>query len=138
MIPPGGAADEASAGPRRLALEGADVGGFLPTSHPHGAVSHSTTSEGRAGRWRPPRAGGMLGLSHVKALVLTREYPPNVYGGAGVVVDELTRALSRRMSVEVRCFGEPRGAPPGIAGPGKRAVGAPAPRHERAGVRRRA
>jgi glycogen synthase len=57
----------------------------------------------------------MLGLSLVKALVLTREYPPNVYGGAGVVVDELTRALSRRMSVEVRCFGEPRGELPGIA-----------------------
>ena len=42
----------------------------------------------------------------MKALVLTREYPPHVYGGAGVVVDELTRALSRRMAVEVRCFGE--------------------------------
>ena len=42
----------------------------------------------------------------MKALVLTREYPPHVYGGAGVVVDELTRALSRRMVVEVRCFGE--------------------------------
>jgi starch synthase len=42
----------------------------------------------------------------VKALVLTREYPPHVYGGAGVVVDQLTQALARRMSVEVRCFGE--------------------------------
>ena len=38
--------------------------------------------------------------------MLTREYPPHIYGGAGVVVDQLTRALSRRMSVEVRCFGE--------------------------------
>jgi glycogen synthase len=38
--------------------------------------------------------------------MLTREYPPHVYGGAGVVVDQLTRALSRRMAVEVRCFGE--------------------------------
>jgi len=56
----------------------------------------------------------MLGLSLVKTLVLTREYPPNVYGGAGVVVDELTRALSRRMAVEVRCFSEPRGELPGI------------------------
>jgi starch synthase len=45
----------------------------------------------------------------VKALVLSREYPPHVYGGAGVVVDQLTRALSRLMAVEVRCFGE-RGA----------------------------
>jgi glycogen synthase len=38
--------------------------------------------------------------------MITREYPPHIYGGAGVVVDQLTRALSRRMSVEVRCFGE--------------------------------
>jgi alpha-maltose-1-phosphate synthase len=44
----------------------------------------------------------------MKALMLTREYPPHIYGGAGVVVDELTRALSHRMPVEVRCFGERR------------------------------
>ena len=37
--------------------------------------------------------------------MLTREYPPQIYGGAGVVVGELTRALRRRMGVEVRCFG---------------------------------
>jgi alpha-maltose-1-phosphate synthase len=42
----------------------------------------------------------------VKALLLTREYPPHIYGGAGVVVDQLSRALARRMAVEVRCFGE--------------------------------
>jgi glycogen synthase len=42
----------------------------------------------------------------MKVVMLTREYPPHVYGGAGVVVDQLTRALSRRMEVEVRCFGE--------------------------------
>ena len=42
----------------------------------------------------------------MKALQLTREYPPHIYGGAGVVVDQLTQALRRRMSVEVRCFGE--------------------------------
>ena len=42
----------------------------------------------------------------MKVLMLTREYPPHIYGGAGVVVDELTRALARRMAVEVRCFGE--------------------------------
>jgi glycogen synthase len=48
----------------------------------------------------------------VKILFLTREYPPDVYGGAGVVVDHLSRALARRASVEVRCFGE-RGPTPG-------------------------
>ena len=39
-------------------------------------------------------------------LLLTREYPPHVYGGAGVVVDHLSRARARRASVEVRCFGD--------------------------------
>ena len=38
--------------------------------------------------------------------MLTREYPPHIYGGAGVVVDQLTQALAKRMAVEVRCFGE--------------------------------
>lgn len=38
--------------------------------------------------------------------MLSREYPPHVYGGAGVVVDHLSRALARRTGVEVRCFGD--------------------------------
>ena len=42
----------------------------------------------------------------MRALFITREYPPHIYGGAGVVVDQLSRALARRMGVEVRCFGE--------------------------------
>jgi starch synthase len=42
----------------------------------------------------------------VKALFLTNEYPPNVYGGAGVHVDYLSRELARTMPIEVRCFGE--------------------------------
>ncbi|MGH7333496.1 MAG: glycogen synthase [Candidatus Rokuibacteriota bacterium] len=42
----------------------------------------------------------------MKVLMLTREYPPHIYGGAGVVVDQLTQALARRIAVEVRCFGE--------------------------------
>jgi glycogen synthase len=41
----------------------------------------------------------------VKSLFLTNEYPPNVYGGAGVHVDYLTRELAKLMDVEVRCFG---------------------------------
>jgi alpha-maltose-1-phosphate synthase len=47
-------------------------------------------------------------LGGMKVVMLTREYPPQIYGGAGVVVGELSRALSRRMGmgVEVRCFGE--------------------------------
>ena len=50
----------------------------------------------------------------MKALVLTREYPPHVYGGAGVVVDQLTRSLGQRIAVEVRCFGESRVGPEGV------------------------
>jgi len=41
----------------------------------------------------------------LKALLLTNEYPPHVYGGAGVHVEYLSRELARIMSVEVRCFG---------------------------------
>ena len=41
----------------------------------------------------------------MKTLLLTNEYPPNVYGGAGVHVDYLSRELARLMEVEVRCFG---------------------------------
>lgn len=44
--------------------------------------------------------------STVKALLLTNEYPPHIYGGAGVHVDYLARELARLMEVEVRCFGE--------------------------------
>ncbi|MGH7385495.1 MAG: glycogen synthase [Candidatus Rokuibacteriota bacterium] len=48
----------------------------------------------------------------MRILLLSREYPPHVYGGAGVVVDHLSRALARRASVEVRCFGENQQAQP--------------------------
>ncbi|MHB1858041.1 MAG: glycosyltransferase, partial [Acidobacteriaceae bacterium] len=37
---------------------------------------------------------------------MTREYPPNVYGGAGVHVEYLSRELAKRMDVEVHCWGD--------------------------------
>ena len=40
--------------------------------------------------------------------LITREYPPEVYGGAGVHVAELVQALRERIEVTVRCFGMPR------------------------------
>ncbi|MGK5531171.1 glycogen synthase [Streptomyces sp. URMC 129] len=40
--------------------------------------------------------------------LLTREYPPDVYGGAGVHVAALVPELRTRVDVEVHCFGEPR------------------------------
>ena len=48
----------------------------------------------------------------VKAVLFTREYPPGVYGGAGVHVEYLARELARLILVEVRCFGEERKAAP--------------------------
>jgi glycogen synthase len=42
----------------------------------------------------------------MKALILTNEYPPNVYGGAGMHVAELSRQLRSRIAVEVRAFGD--------------------------------
>ena len=43
--------------------------------------------------------------------ILTREYPPEIYGGAGVHVTELVAALRRSIEVQVRCFGAPRDEP---------------------------
>lgn len=40
--------------------------------------------------------------------IVTREYPPEVYGGAGVHVTELVRALRESLDVRVRAFGSPR------------------------------
>lgn len=44
----------------------------------------------------------------MRAAILTREFPPDVYGGAGVHVDFLVRELRRLVVVDVHCMGEPR------------------------------
>ena len=41
-----------------------------------------------------------------KVCFITREYPPNVYGGAGIHIKNLARELAQVMDVEVRCFGD--------------------------------
>ncbi len=45
-----------------------------------------------------------------KIALFTNEYPPNVYGGAGVHVEYLSKALAKMMDVEVRCFGAQQSA----------------------------
>lgn len=40
--------------------------------------------------------------------MMTREYPPEVYGGAGVHVTELVAQLRRLCDVDVHCMGAPR------------------------------
>ena len=42
----------------------------------------------------------------MKALFYTREFPPYVYGGAGVHVEYLADELAKLMKVDVRCFGD--------------------------------
>src|ERR1700709_1146977 len=37
--------------------------------------------------------------------LMTREYPPNVDGGAGVHVEYLSRELAKKIEVEVHCWG---------------------------------
>jgi starch synthase len=41
-----------------------------------------------------------------KVTLLTKEYPPYVYGGAGVHVEYLSRSLAKQIKVEVRSFGD--------------------------------
>ena len=40
----------------------------------------------------------------MRVLLMTNEYPPNIYGGAGVHIEYLSRELSRLTPVEVRSF----------------------------------
>jgi starch synthase len=44
----------------------------------------------------------------MKVLMLTNEFPPYTYGGAGAHVEYLSRELSNMFPVEVRCFGDQR------------------------------
>ena len=44
--------------------------------------------------------------TNVKVCLLTNEYPPHIYGGAGVHVDHMSRELAKTIEVDVRCFGD--------------------------------
>jgi glycogen synthase len=54
--------------------------------------------------------------------MLTNEFPPSVYGGAGIHVEELTAALRGRVDLDIRTFGEQAQDEPGF-----RVQGYPAP-----------
>jgi alpha-maltose-1-phosphate synthase len=47
-------------------------------------------------------------VARMRVTLLTREYPPEVYGGAGVHVDYLSRALAHLVDLDVHCLGSPR------------------------------
>jgi glycosyltransferase involved in cell wall biosynthesis len=51
------------------------------------------------------------GVTRVRIGIVTREWPPDVYGGAGVHIEHLVaalRSLPAGREVDVHCFGEPR------------------------------
>ena len=48
----------------------------------------------------------MTAKQPLSVTIMSREFPPNVYGGAGVHVDYLSSCLASMMPVEVRCFGQ--------------------------------
>jgi glycogen synthase len=47
-----------------------------------------------------------MGGTDLAALILTNEFPPSVYGGAGIHVGELTRELRSRIRLDIRTFGD--------------------------------
>jgi len=49
-----------------------------------------------------------------KVALFTNEYPPHVYGGAGVHVEYLSRELAKLVPVEIRCFGDQDVDEPGL------------------------
>ena len=79
----------------------------------------------------PGTEAGSRTAERLKISLLTREYPPTIYGGAGVHVAQLVPQLRKLIDVDVQCMGEPReGAtahaetfPPG-ANPALRVFGA--------------
>ena len=53
----------------------------------------------------------MVNVAIMKAGIFSKEYPPEIYGGAGVHVAELTRFMREIIEVEVHCMGGPRDEP---------------------------
>jgi starch synthase len=52
-------------------------------------------------------------MPELRVALLTREYPPDVYGGAGVHVEYLARDLARLVDVTVHAWGDSRAGVPG-------------------------
>ncbi|MEV8565899.1 glycogen synthase [Streptomyces sp. NPDC051322] len=48
------------------------------------------------------------GSARLRVHLLTKEFPPEIYGGAGVHVAELAKQLHRSTDLRVSCIGEPR------------------------------
>lgn len=68
-----------------------------------------------------------MGILPPLVALLTREYPPDVYGGAGVHVEHLARELRLRLRLNVHCWGEPRLEPDVVAHKAWRDLAEPMP-----------
>jgi starch synthase len=53
-------------------------------------------------------------MPELRVALLTREYPPDVYGGAGVHVEYLARELAALVEVTVHAWGAERGVRSGV------------------------
>src|SRR3954454_10111243 len=89
----------------------------------HAAARHWRLLIGcvRQGNWRlrrqnkfmrKPRPTFLDTVGTMRVAMMTREYPPEVYGGAGVHVTELVAQLRNLCEVDVHCMGAPR---PGVS-----------------------
>jgi len=83
----------------------------LPRLH-HPLQAHTISSQCQyvsraewAGVWTRESTIDPAGLGTVRVGLFTREFPPQVYGGAGVHVDYLSRELAKQIAVEVHCWG---------------------------------
>src|SRR3982074_2614138 len=80
--------------------------------YPNNALIHQLNSEVGMMTSTSNQAPALMDSRRMSLRVglMTREYPPNIYGGAGVHVEYLTRELTRlkggNTSVEVLCFGD--------------------------------
>lgn len=54
----------------------------------------------------------------MKVLYITNEYPPHVYGGAGVHIEYLSKEVAELAEVEVRCYGDQKKGPGNITAAG--------------------
>ena len=87
---------------------------FRAWDHPVGDRSIDRAADTRRQRFRQAaRPVGLDRLPLVHTAILTREFPPDVYGGAGVHVEYLVRELRKLIDVDVHCFGDDR---PGAVG----------------------
>jgi len=104
--------------PRRQPGEDPDLAGIVPGPQPSPWPTSSTTT--RTG-------SGVVSLTTMKIGILTNEFPPYIYGGAGVHVEYLTASCPVSTAARTRCgpvFRRPVGA---RARPGGGRGGAPRP-----------